>query len=475
MAGTSDTKMNQLLNIISTKVHGKDIRGAIHDGLEYIFNKSFEWNDATTKNVKVAKEDATKALAAANLAKSQLDPMADEIEELRDDLNTTDARVSTIIANGIPTEGNTELIDIRTAGDGMVSTTAGDAVRRQFKVLNARVNTLENPERRTGVVQYRPDAMFSHDTYIYTNNSPTSDLSEKTVEIGTINGQIDHWFCGFNIYYKIHKSDTDIHVAHLLPNPTNRSGSLIISQEVLIDGTYQRVERAIEHDNSSNGRIYIRNAYVFNNNLNWSLNGSDLAISNQPATKSINNSYIIITSIASVKQTFEGQSITVSKDSELMDLRVDNDGTTWPTAGDCVRHMVQGGGGGLYISRQPKVIGKFNLPLSGLMKNPDEEHDVYEVTMFKQDITATVGNTVSFFLEEFIDSSRHIILDVNAAMLKYGNPWSAMAGNNGWVTVPNPKITMSGDDYRLICECPEASKYAVMIATIRYVEDVKEN
>ena len=45
------------------------------------------------------------------------------------------ARVSAIIASGTATEGNTELIDIRTGADGKVYQTAGDAVRGQIGEL----------------------------------------------------------------------------------------------------------------------------------------------------------------------------------------------------------------------------------------------------------------------------------------------------------------------------------------------------
>ena len=47
------------------------------------------------------------------------------------------ARVSAIIASGTATEGNTELIDIRTGADGKVYQTAGDAVRGQIGELKS--------------------------------------------------------------------------------------------------------------------------------------------------------------------------------------------------------------------------------------------------------------------------------------------------------------------------------------------------
>lgn len=45
----------------------------------------------------------------------------------------TNARIDDIIASGTPTEGNTELIDIRTGSNGSVYSTAGTAVRNQFQ------------------------------------------------------------------------------------------------------------------------------------------------------------------------------------------------------------------------------------------------------------------------------------------------------------------------------------------------------
>lgn len=45
----------------------------------------------------------------------------------------TNARIDNIITNGTETEGNTELIDIRTGSNGSVYSTAGTAVRNQFQ------------------------------------------------------------------------------------------------------------------------------------------------------------------------------------------------------------------------------------------------------------------------------------------------------------------------------------------------------
>lgn len=52
------------------------------------------------------------------------------------------ARVSSIIASGTATEGNTELIDIRTGADGKVYQAAGDAVRGQISELKGDLDKL---------------------------------------------------------------------------------------------------------------------------------------------------------------------------------------------------------------------------------------------------------------------------------------------------------------------------------------------
>ena len=56
---------------------------------------------------------------------------------LQDTVNRLNNRIDNIIPCSTSTEGNTELIDIRTGADGTVYASAGTAVRNQ-------INTLEN-------------------------------------------------------------------------------------------------------------------------------------------------------------------------------------------------------------------------------------------------------------------------------------------------------------------------------------------
>lgn len=92
---------------------------------------------------------------------------AEMIENTTQELN---ARISTIIADGQQTEGNTELIDIRTAWDGKQYTTAGDSVRAQAKQAyiynsmqqNIDINTLVHP----GSYSLKKESLTNYTNYI---------------------------------------------------------------------------------------------------------------------------------------------------------------------------------------------------------------------------------------------------------------------------------------------------------------------
>ena len=76
------------------------------------------------------------ANTASTNATNALNRVTEYKELLLYKINELNKRISTIIADGQQTEGNTELIDIRTGADGKVYPTAGDAVRVQIGALS---------------------------------------------------------------------------------------------------------------------------------------------------------------------------------------------------------------------------------------------------------------------------------------------------------------------------------------------------
>ena len=87
------------------------------------------------------------ANTASTNATNALNRVTEYKELLLYKTNELNRRISTIIADGQQTEGNTELIDIRTGADGKVYPTAGDAVRVQIGALsegNAELKDLVN-------------------------------------------------------------------------------------------------------------------------------------------------------------------------------------------------------------------------------------------------------------------------------------------------------------------------------------------
>ena len=84
----------------------------------------------------------------------------------------TNARIDNIITNGTPTEGNTELIDIRTGSNGSVYSTAGTAVRNQFQKHTFEIENSYN----SAEVIWKQGKSLDRDTEVNQSNRCITDF-----------------------------------------------------------------------------------------------------------------------------------------------------------------------------------------------------------------------------------------------------------------------------------------------------------
>ncbi len=126
------------LNKIKTAVYGKDVRGAIHDAIKQVYDDASVNHDNANMEVKMAR-------GTHNTLNDRLDK-SDEIQaqtnaQLSQNNNDLNARMDTFVAVG-STSDNAETVDIRIGVDGLVDTSAGASVRRQFSNLKSDVTDL---------------------------------------------------------------------------------------------------------------------------------------------------------------------------------------------------------------------------------------------------------------------------------------------------------------------------------------------
>lgn len=106
--------------------------------------------------------------------------IANESASLASQIETVNSRISGIIADGQQTEGNTELIDIRTGWDGTKYKTAGDAVREQ-------VGKIENVLEKI-VVSYKSKNLI---------NPSNCTISKRMYVNGTVYDQQGDFYTDF--------------------------------------------------------------------------------------------------------------------------------------------------------------------------------------------------------------------------------------------------------------------------------------
>ena len=103
---------------------------------------------AASANASQASAQAAAASEQSALAsKTSAETSAAQIEAARAQIQNNSDRIDNILVTGTPTEGNAELIDIRTAAPGFTPATyptAGDAVRGQITKVNENINSLKD-------------------------------------------------------------------------------------------------------------------------------------------------------------------------------------------------------------------------------------------------------------------------------------------------------------------------------------------
>ena len=131
-----------LFNWPYTNLHNLNLDWIISKikGIENTESSTKAYMDAANAAADAAGEYAGSAQESAESASAS----AAVIPVVSEQISTLTTRLNSLIMNGQPTEGNTELIDIRAGGDGVNYPTAGDAVRGQYSVLKKLNYTVGN-------------------------------------------------------------------------------------------------------------------------------------------------------------------------------------------------------------------------------------------------------------------------------------------------------------------------------------------
>jgi hypothetical protein len=116
--------IDKYLDIIKKGVFGRDVRKAIHDGIEQVYeDATFDGNT----NMEVAK-----ARGNANTLSDRLQGIDGDLANSFSDIQKNNSRIDNLIANAGNGSVPSELTDIRIGADGNTYVSAGQAIRNQF-------------------------------------------------------------------------------------------------------------------------------------------------------------------------------------------------------------------------------------------------------------------------------------------------------------------------------------------------------
>ncbi|HEL1645558.1 TPA: hypothetical protein TXL48_002198 [Streptococcus suis] len=125
------------LKVIKEGVFGRDVRQAIHDGIQQVYE------DATAEHGNENMEVA-KARGYADTLADRLDQMELADKSTARDVSVVSGQIDNLIANVGNGTVPSELIDLRVARSGRQYLTAGEAIRKQFEEVNMNLSELQN-------------------------------------------------------------------------------------------------------------------------------------------------------------------------------------------------------------------------------------------------------------------------------------------------------------------------------------------
>ena len=329
---TRDAQMNIYLNTIENAVHGRDMRASLHDAIEKAYNDSYTWYDMTLGNANEALTKANEAITIAQSLGSTVDEIEDLAQELDDKYDSTAARIDNIIAHNNDTEGNTELIDVRTTYQGYTANSAGTSVRLQAQQLSSRINALVR-EQSTAAVQLPTSPVY---TLKWENESPTSAFAGDTLSLPQDTGA-----CGIYVLFKESNGLGAGEVGLNLFFPDPSSYHLGVARFFKI-GSYgiDVCEREVSVTRNLYGiSLDIGDCKITSANNPFSISEGDMTIADPSASQANNNSYLIPYRVYYAAYVLNGD-ITIDKDSEIIDARTGIDGTVYESLGEAIRTQI---------------------------------------------------------------------------------------------------------------------------------------
>lgn len=324
---TRDAQMNLYLDTIAVNVYGKEIRGAIHDGMEKTYNDAYSWFDQSIGKANQAEAKAAQALEDVTEATEDMAEIRQLAERIDENYGEVTGRIDNIISHNNDTEENTELIDIRTTYQGLTVQSAGTAVRSQVAGLSQRINNIVNNNPSSQIPVDKP-ASINYEL-LWENEDPSSAFTTQTISFTPVDDTME-----LLLIYKLATTESEEY-CDTMAIPADSNSTLTKRIDIGWADSDGLVVRTRDFQVGSSS-IVVSNCQTIKNNNPFSLSGTSLTIIDPTSVSSTANAGIIPLRIYAVQHVID-TTLSVPKDSELIDARTGIDGTIYNSVGDAIR------------------------------------------------------------------------------------------------------------------------------------------